>query len=71
MFVFLVVLMVIVVIGILLGICKIDNIEFYLLIEFDDLIGMLIMGSGDKEVIMFGRCVVLLVLVMIMWISWL
>lgn len=59
-------LIVIVVIGIFLGICIIESNEFILFNVFD-LIGILIIGKVVFVVIIFGKCVVFLVLVIIIF----
>lgn len=65
-FVELVLLIVIVVIGIFFGIWVMDNNEFKLFNVFD-WIGILIIGRFVFVVIIFGKCVVLLVLVIIIF----
>lgn len=72
--VFLVLLMVIVVIGIFFGICIIEYNEF-IFCKVWVCIGIFIIGSGVKDVIIFGRCVVFFVLVMMifnffLWVVW-
>lgn len=65
----LVLLMVKVVIGMLVGICMIDSSEFMLL-RVLDCIGIFSIGMVVLVVIMFGRCVVLSVSVMIVCRFW-